>query len=330
MLQATMAELAQMKEEAQVEPGTEQPVFESISAEKETEAPEGVEVETVSVPEGGDAQRSDAEPEADVSIDSERFARLARRERSLRQREAELNSKLSSKPKEAEVKKENKKTPNDVSRLKEIAGNNPLELLQEFGLTYTDIANAMASDPDPSQYTKAKEHSIPEASVVEGRVAELEERLRVQQQQSDAQAYETSMVNFLDEIQNFVDNGQGKYELVQARNEYPMVAEVIQRHHQETGKVMAYEQAASRVEDYLLGQVKQFAGIGSKKIAELFLPKEATTELVQQEAKTGHRKTLTQKASVTPVKSSAEEYSDKLTKDESLAWLARNMNIWGG
>ena len=262
-----------------------------------------------------------------------RFARLARRERSLRQREAELNSKLSARKTPKEEKKEESPSPkgDKLEALKDLAGKNPLELLQEFGLTYTDIANAMSVDPDPSRYSKPKEKALDEpVKKIESRIAELESRLKEQQQEADLKAYESSMINFLDEIENFVENSDNKYELVQARNEYPMIAEVIQRHHQETGKVMAYDQAAARVEGYLLDQVKQYASLGSKKVADLFLSREAQTEPVQQEVKSGRRTTLTQKASATPAKSSAEEYSDKLTKDESLRWLARNMNVWGG
>ena len=263
-----------------------------------------------------------------------RFNRMAKRERDLRQREAALTARLA-RLKDGDIpqvekadKTEAKSQVNEVDRLKAMAKDNPLELLQEFGLTYTDIADKLIDDPDPARYAKAKEKKPEPSSDVEDRIKVLEARLQEQSRAADQSAYETAMGNLLDEIENFVSNGDGKYALIEAKGDYPMVAEVMQRHYHQNNETLSYEAAAQRVEDYLSDQLKQF--VGNKKVAEL-LNLTAETTPVQQEVAveaTGQKKTLTRDQATSPQKSSAEERPENLSRDASLAWLAKNMDLY--
>lgn len=271
--------------------------------------------------------------ESAPSSEATRFNSMAKRERSLRQREAALTARLA-RMKDEEIPQETKPAPEtkppagDMDRLKEMAKENPLELLQEFGLTYTDIANKLIDEPDAAKYSKPKEKKKETSSEVEERIRALESKLQEQSRSADQLAYETAMGNLLDEIENFVSNGDGKYSLIEAKGDYPMVAEVMQRHYHQNNETLSYEAAAQRVEDYLSDQLKQF--VGNKKVAEL-LNLTAETTPVQQEVAveaTGQKKTLTRDQATSPQKSSAEERPENLSRDESLAWLAKNMDLY--
>tara|TARA_R110000824_G_scaffold161124_1_gene336261 strand:+ start:5749 stop:6795 length:1047 start_codon:yes stop_codon:yes gene_type:complete len=320
MLKETLRELKAQQSAEEPAPAAEEPA----PAAEEEAAPAAEEAAPAA---------EEAAPEEEVAPDpvmADKFAKLARKERSLRQREAELNAKMSKK--EPTPAKEAPKKPAskaELERLAVMAKDNPLELLQEYGLTYADVANAMARDPDPGKYSKPKEKKQGEFSPeIDSRIQELETKINEQSRQADLKQYETSMAAFLDEIQNFVDNSSGKYELIQSSGDYALVAEVMQRNHQETGKVMPYEKAASQVEELLYGRFKPFAG--SKKIAELFQPKvEAKTE-PSQPGNRGKSKTLTQEASARQAKASGDEPPESMTREQSLAWIARNFNVWGG
>ena len=92
MIEATMKELEAAQGEAVEQAPVSQTAKELVPAEVvAVEAAEKVVEAPVE-----DAAETPAEEVTPDDVDSARFARLARRERSLRQREAELNSKLSS------------------------------------------------------------------------------------------------------------------------------------------------------------------------------------------------------------------------------------------
>ena len=220
-LENTLKQWEAMSEpEPEPEPEASLPEEPSVSAAEEK------------VEQQADSSSEEAEPEPAATpapAEDKRFNRLAKRERELRQREAALAAKVAeqSKPKE-EAKEE--PTVQEVDRLRQLAKENPLDLLQEFGLTYSDIADRLVKEPNPEKYVNKPEPKAETNSVMEQRVKELEAKIQAQSRQADQAAYETAMGNLLDEIENFVSNSEGKYELVQAKGDYPMIAEVMQRH----------------------------------------------------------------------------------------------------
>ena len=274
-----------------------------------------------SVPvEGAEAEQSPVEepaPPAEDPAFSRRFASLAKRDRALRGRENEL------KDLRAEVAKL-RGNPNEYKDLAQLAKDNPAEAMERLGISYQQLTEQVLNEGTLTDEFKLKR----ENAALSDRVQQLEEARAEQEASKASTKYEKAYGNFLDDIKKFTEN-DGSFELVQTRDAYPLVAEVMQEHYNRHNEVMDYSKALGLVEAHFESEAQSY--LGSKKLEkqlrERFSPATPEAEASQESAPPGAvapsadtgPKTLTNGHSA----QSAERQTGLLSRQESLNHIAR-------
>jgi len=253
-----------------------------------------------------------------------RFAKLAKREKSFRQRQDEMKQMQA----ELEELRSSKSSPNEAAReleeIKRIARESPGELFSKLDTSWEEFNNSILSGTKkPDDYTR-------DASVNKllDRIDQLESKLSEREQREVASTQEKAYNNFIDEIRTFVDTNNEDFELVHTRGEVGLVADVMQEHYNSTGQVMEYRQAAQMVEDHLEEQARSF--FGSKKIANKYrdsFGNEAKSEAPRQPD--SRPKTLSNSVAAVGTTTDGEAHSKPMTRDEHKAYLARTLNFFG-
>ena len=231
--QETVQEVAQEIIENAVE---EQP------AEGEPAIAEGAAPESVPEP-------PPLEPQEDFSA---RFAALARRDRKLRDRENRL------KGLEAEAEKATSAN-NQYGDIEKLARENPFAAMEKLGISYQQLTEQVLNDGTLTDEYKLKQ----ENATLTRRLEALEAKFQEKQKEAEAANYKSAYGKFIDEIKDFAEN-DGSYELVQARNAYPLVGEVMQEHYNRNHTVMPYEEALKLVESHFESEAQSY--LGSKKL----------------------------------------------------------------
>ena len=172
------------------------------------------------------------------------YAALARKEKSLRERETQLKR---------------------LEGLEKKAKESPLEFLKEFGLSYdqlTDLILGADEKPEPT---------------ADDRVAALEARLeneRVAREAADAAAKEANIERQINTFKTGVlahgiKSNPDKYELINARGDdgVELVFEVIQSHFEKTQEVLSWDKAADYTEEHLETEARKLLSLKKFKPA---------------------------------------------------------------
>lgn len=185
-----------------------------------------------------------------------KFAALSRKEKALRQQEQEWKSKLEEM--EARIRsyeeKENTKEPEIPLdyRLKK----NPLQTLDELGLSYDKLTELALNDgkltPDMQMDIMRRELEDKYSKELEDIRNELLER----DKRMEEQKYEETINGYMAELTNFV-NKSDSYELIKANDAVDLVFDVVENHYNETGKILSNEEAADLVERELEAELKR-------------------------------------------------------------------------
>ena len=193
------------------------------TAEAATEsAPEAVEAASSDEAESSEPVAQEAQAEAPAEEVKEqkpegmskdftrRFAQLARRERSFRDRQDEF------KKMQAELAelREKSSTPDNAAKelaeLRRIAAENPRELLARLDLDYQKLNESILSgDKRPEDYRR--DSSIDKLL---NRIDELESKLSKREEQEVVSRQEKAYNNFIDEIRNFVETNNEDFEKI--------------------------------------------------------------------------------------------------------------------
>lgn len=198
---------------------------------------------------------------------SERLARLQRREKQLKQREAEL-AELRKQMDAGNSSKEEVVSEPELS-WEEKARRNPFSALQELGYSADDILQIMANDgniPDSinERFTKKEKESA-----LERKIAELEARLEQRDVETAQVDVDAQIAQFQQQIKQEVLVDPERFELIAATDSFDLVYDLIEANYKETGRILEISEAALALEEHLLAEHKERIG-GSKKLKSLF------------------------------------------------------------
>ena len=195
---------------------------------------------------------------------SEKFMRLARRERALQQQQAEMKAKMAQFEKQIA----------EANQFKELQTNwkaKPYEFLDSAGVNFSDLAQAMleyGKPEDPLEQMRKKIEALEKAKESEA------ERAAKEKEAQEEALRQNALKSFKEDLANFIDNGE--YELIKANEATELVYEVMQQKYvadlQANGKAtpMPLTDACDAVVQYLEGQVKKLTEL--KKVKSLFQP----------------------------------------------------------
>tara|TARA_R110000824_G_scaffold7968_4_gene36347 strand:+ start:763 stop:1653 length:891 start_codon:yes stop_codon:yes gene_type:complete len=253
-----------MSEEVVQETVAEEAPSQELMEEVVTEAAEGA--EEIASPEApAEAERPDF---------SRQFAALARKERSLRQKEQELSN-------FSKEREQFQSQTTQLSDLKKMARENPAKLLGELGINYDELTQQVINEGNPTEEQALRL----ENEKLQDRLGKLEKVYETQQEQAQDAQINAARTQLVDNIKNFVDDG-GTFEMVQQHSAYDLVAEVMQEHYNKASEVMEYGEAAQFVEAYYMAEAERY--LGSSKLQarfrELDKPRESETPEAAEQA----------------------------------------------
>jgi len=235
----------------------------------------------------------------DILLKREQAAVL--REKAAKQREAELEQKLS--------------RYNDFESVK----TNPKKALELLGLSYDDLTRSMLSEgevPPDVQIKKLMEEieSLKSGITQDKDQAQLEKQRQLEAQEKQA------VDSFKNDINSFIKTNTARYELIEFENAHDLIYEVINEHYDRTlkadiqrltelgedsgaavGKIMSINEAADKVELYLEQKYEKSRGLNKVKAFWESMPKQMQKQAIQEAAtknipsgqQTQQQKTLT-------------------------------------
>jgi len=178
-----------------------------------------------------------------------KFAALSRKEKALRERESDYESKFEEMERRlAEYESRNQEPEVDWEHM---LRNDPLKALEEAGLGYDKLTELALNDGKltPDMQLAAMRQEL--ENDYKRKFEELEDRLNQKEQLEQDTYYDSVQQNFQDEIGNVVQQNPEKFELIAASEADGLVYDVIEEHYNETGRVLDIEEAADAVESYL-------------------------------------------------------------------------------
>lgn len=191
---------------------------------------------------------------------SPQYAQLARQKRALQVKEKELlerESKLTSGPNSSEI----------LTRLK----SNPLAVLQEAGVSYDDLTQAILGN-----------QSDPKLAALEAEIKALKEGTDKRFSDNTTQQEQAALSEMRREATLLAKEGPA-YELVRETNSIPDVMQLIERTYKETGEILDVSEAMEEVENYLVEEALKLSK--ASKVQSKLAPQQ-TQQLPPKQMKT--------------------------------------------
>lgn len=255
-------------------------------------------------------------PTLEDTVVSERFAKLAKQEQALRaqklRQEAELKAREDALiAREAAATGQKPTQPSqDMSQYvsKDQIKRNPLQFLQEAGVSYEDITNQYLNQEAINPHMQQMFSGLQE------QVAELQKQLaEAKDQQKTAQDdnYKAAVKQIESDVKKLAYTNPD-FEMVKVTGSYKDAVELIEATWKEKGVLLTNEEALQQVEDYLVSEAEKLAK--TDKIKKRLTPAastqvEGTTakpQAAQPKQQPQQMKTLTNANSV-PRQMSAKE-----------------------
>lgn len=198
-------------------------------------------------------------PEADKPKESlsTQFAALAKKEKMALTRQREAEAKL----KEAEEKL---KIYQQFEEKKKTAKSNPLDFLNEAGLTYDELTEYMLrGGPVPKDKVEVLEEKFNQLIANK----EKEELERVENEKKNLKAQEEKVVaEFIKGVNKYITDNSEKFELINLYSAQELVIATIEQHFENKKEILSNERAAEMVEAHLEDEIKKLSN--SKKFGE--------------------------------------------------------------
>ncbi len=195
-----------------------------------------------------EAAPADPVPEVTAPI-SPQLAAIARQRRALQVKESEIAAREKALADQATGSL-------DIAKLK----SNPLSVLQEHGVTYDQLTQAILADRDGIN---------PDIQSLKAQVAALEKGLDTKLSERDSQAEQQVLSELQREAQALLDKDD-TYEMIKAKGMKPKITELIHRTWKQTGEILDVSEAADLIETDLLNDAVKIAGL--KKVQSKLTP----------------------------------------------------------
>jgi hypothetical protein len=264
------------------------------------------------------AQRTETDAPNDEF--ASKFAALSRKEKDIRGREQELEKRLSQFEEkfakyDAQLQPQESTEPEVMApAIADLIKNDPVAALEQAGWSYEDITNMILNDGKMPTDRQLQLRIEEVENGYKSRVEELENKLLDQEKQKEEASYNQVIEDYKNDIKGFIDQDTEAYELVQANDAYDLVFDVIEQHHQETGRVLDTKTAVDQVESYLEGELKKVYQKSKKMSSWKRDEAEEAPQAIQR-----HAPTLSNSLSAQGEPARAER---SLSREESLARAA--------
>jgi hypothetical protein len=257
----------------------------------------------------GDVEVKKEEPKIDLS---NRFAKLSKKEKELRELETSV------KAKQLEIEKWNE--------VKTKAKTNPADILSELGISLEDFLMTMAGEEPPvkelteMEVLKNEIESLKKARELEKEATEVEAKAKQEKAAKEKEEHDAKVIlDFRNDIKLFVEKNAEQYEIVKAQEAYEYVFDVIEAHFNDSGEVMPTDKAAGMVEEYLENQYRALLSLNKfKKNTEVVKEDVREVKEIKESVKTP--KTLNNGMTNS---SSSKSGNSKLTYEQRLAEAAK-------
>jgi hypothetical protein len=198
---------------------------------------------------GESTEGKEVEEVKEKEMMSPRLSAIIKRENMLIRRERELKSK----EKEMEGKLEGKLSRDELMQaLKDEFEDDPYEFMEKNGFSYDKLQNRILSGDEGRGMSKL-EKKIAE---LESKLSEADKKKIEDEEEGSHKEFETKRAQALTFIENQL-KGKEEYELLNHEGSFSDVYEVIQEYFEETGKMMAVDEAARLVEKHLEDEFKK-------------------------------------------------------------------------
>lgn len=174
---------------------------------------------------------------------SPQFAALAKQKRALQVKESEL--------KEREAKLAASGATEGPDKLIERLKSQPLSVLQEHGVTYEQLTNAILNG----------EQGNPEIQALKEELKALKGEVKETFQTREQQQEEAALTEMLFEAEDLAKEGED-FALIREQDAYEKVLRLIEGTYRKTGRVMDVRTAMERVESELLTNAEKLARLG--------------------------------------------------------------------
>lgn len=175
---------------------------------------------------------------------SPQFAALAKQKRALQVKERELADREKALSANSSMTDQSEL----IARLKA----QPLSVLQEHGVTYDQLTEAILSGQGGVN---------PEIQALREEIKALKEGVDKTFSTKEEQAEEAALTEMLYEAENLAKEGDA-YEMIREQNAYDRVLRHIHSTYKQTGRVLDVSEAMQLIEDQLLGDAEKLARIG--------------------------------------------------------------------
>ena len=175
-----------------------------------------------------------------------KFDGLSRRERMLMQREREIQEKASG--------------VEQYESLQKLAKENPVQLMEKFGLTYDQLTDYFANQT-PEDETKKT------VGTLKSELENLKQQLEVQKSEGQAKEIMKVKAQKLEALKNLANKEDSPYGLVSQFGSYDDVLTHMSEHYQATGEILDDETAIEVVERRLEENLRELGK--SEKVRKL-------------------------------------------------------------
>lgn len=206
------------------------------------------------------SSESPAETKASEEPLSSKYAILARKEKMIRQREAQLKAREAEMSKSKDVAAAPAAPAFDPSKYvdKSRLTQDPFAVLGELGLDYEKLTDMLMNAPSQDQLKL-----LNQVKALESKIAEIEGNTKKTLEQKEVENRQAAVNQITSEVKRLV-TADDSFEMVRARGAVKDVVQLIERTFDEEGYLMSVEEAAQKVEDHLIEEQLRFTKL--KKI----------------------------------------------------------------
>jgi hypothetical protein len=191
---------------------------------------------------------------------SPRFAALARQQKAFRQQQKAFEEQRKAFETEKSARQaEIEQAMSWKTRLTQ----DPLSVIQEAGLSYDQLTNAILNQPSPQdlQFQKLQQELQALKASQEQSLTKIE--------QAQKQQYEEAKNQIRNDVSSLVDADES-FETIKAMNAQEAVVELIEQIYNQEGNLLSIEEAAKEIEEHLVEEAMKLAQL--KKIKSKILP----------------------------------------------------------
>lgn len=198
---------------------------------------------------------------------SSEYANIARKERALRAQDQKL------KEREAALAAKEASYQSDYIPKQQLAkrmSEDPMGVLNEFGLSYDQLVNLALNQPGPEAVVYKKL----QAEIDALKNNQTETLTKIEQRQQEA--YDQAVNQIRTDAKTLVDTDPA-FETIKEMGSHEAIVELIKETHAKEGILLSVEQAAQQIEEYLIEEAMKMAGL--KKVKERLTPKEVAQQI---------------------------------------------------